>query len=137
MNNLFFIISVLICGFGKAQVKKVDSTIASNYHFERYLTNKKTAKIMLIGGATASALGSILLLTDNGSGSANSIFSTGETFGYFFLTLGGISMIASVPFYIIASHNKGKSIQFKPSLTYQQVNNFSPKTTNFGVEIRF
>lgn len=138
MKNLFFIISVLICGFGKTQVKKVDSTIiASSYHFERYLANKKTAKIMLIAGATASALGGILLLTDDGSRSANSILSTGETFGYSFLTLGGMSMIGSVPFYIIASHHKEKSIQLKPSLSYQQVNNFSPKTTNIGVEIRF
>lgn len=137
MKNLFFIISVLMCGFGKTQVKKVDSSTASNYHFERYLSNKKTAKIMLIGGATASALGGVFLLTDNGSGSSSSIFSTNETIGYSLLAWGGMSMIGSVPFYIIASHHKGKSIQLKPSFTYRQGNFFTPKTANFGFEIRF
>ncbi|WP_300673389.1 hypothetical protein [Soonwooa sp.] len=137
MKNLFFIISVLICGFGKTQVRKVDSTTTSNYHFERYLANKKTAKILLIGGAAASALGGVFLLTDDGSGSANSLFTTGESFGYSFLIWGGMSMIGSVPFYIIANHHKGKSIQLKPSFTYQQVNIFAPKTSNFGVEIQF
>ena len=87
-----------------------------NYEVQEYINKsvkqKKTANILLLSGATIGVIGFIISNTDD----SKSIISGNQLLAGTFVTLGGVSMLTSIPFYISSSKNKSKSQKIKPEM---------------------
>jgi len=102
-----------------------------NRYLQKSLRQKKTANVLMITGGVLIISGMITISTDNKKG----FISSEQLVGGSLITLGAVSALTSIPFYISAGSNKSKSRKISP-----QVGSFKTPENNYltaGVKFEF
>ena len=105
-----------------------------NRYLQKSNIKRKTANVLLISGSGLLLTGFVVA---NSGSSSNGIlnFSGNQLAGFGISTLGVLTALTSVPFYISAGHNKSKSRKISP-----QIGNFKTSENNYvtaGLKIEF
>lgn len=101
-----------------------------NRYLQKSLRQKKTANVFTITGGVLIISGIITASTDNGRG-----FISGEQLaGASFITLGTVSALTSIPFYISAGSNKSKFRKIFPQLGSFKANENNYLTAGLKIE---
>jgi hypothetical protein len=101
--------SLLLCmclfaGLCPAQVNNRDSTYRSDYYLMKSITQKRTGFSLLGVGAGLMAIGAIV------SATADHDLDEDAMAGALLIAAGGLSVIASIPFFISSNTNKKRSL---------------------------
>jgi hypothetical protein len=113
MKNIFLVtilISVTLQGW--TQVNKTDSSGMKSYYIKKSQSQKKTAYILLGAGLTCAAIGGILAANPD----PDELIADNSITGGFLLIGGGLSALASIPFFISSSGNKKEAMKLNASV---------------------
>lgn len=94
-----------------------------NEYLEKSNRQRKTGNVLLITGGTLILSGVIVGVTGNKNRSF--IISQSDIAGASLVTLGLLSGLTSVPFYISANSNKKKSLKISPSTAFIPVHSMN------------
>lgn len=106
-----------------------------NYYLQKSNTKRKTANALLITGGGLMLTG--ILVGSSGNQNNTWFFSPNQIAGAGIFTLGVLSSLVSVPFYLSAHHNKNQSLKITPSA---MIINSNPQNKNYaalGLKITF
>ena len=105
-----------------------------NRYLQKSNSKRKTANVLLISGSGLLLTG--VVVANSGSSNKGILnFSGTQLAGFGISTLGVLTALSSVPFYISAGHNKSKSRKI-----YPQLGNFKTPENNYvtaGLKIEF
>ena len=102
-----------------------------NRYLQKSVRQKKTANILMITGGVLIISGIITISSDDKKG----FLSSEQVIGGSLVTLGAVSVLTSIPFYISAGSNKSKYRKFSP-----QLGSFKTPENNYltaGVKFEF
>ena len=102
-----------------------------NRYLQKSVRQKKTANILMITGGVLIISGIITISSDDKKG----FLSSEQVIGGSLVTLGAVSVLTSIPFYISAGINKSKYRKFSP-----QLGSFKTPENNYltaGVKFEF
>jgi hypothetical protein len=100
-----FLIVLLLFQWTTAQQVPQQNQDFYNYLMKKSKNQKTTANVLAIGGATLTVTGMLIFLANAApDGNDQAIGAAGAAIG-----IGGLSMIASIPFYISAANKKQKA----------------------------
>ncbi|MBE8714955.1 hypothetical protein [Sphingobacterium hungaricum] len=131
------------CSVAFAQTEEVRN---AEYYLESSIKKRKTAKNMLIFGATGVVVGSGLLtyvLYYDGSSHGSDVIDplTLGAVGATGVTLigGGLLSLGSIPVFIVSKKHKEKAILLEPTIntTRIRIPNVNPNIATAGVRLRF
>ena len=134
MKNFIFVLLLTLPLTATAQQNK-NSEI--NYYLQKSLNKKKTGKVLLLTGTTFTLIGAVVATTGDHRGAI--FFSSTEMVGITVATLGVISALTSIPFYISANQYRKKSLKISPTTGLIQTNSITePKYfPSAGLNITF
>lgn len=90
-----------------------------NYYFQKSNSKRKTGNALLITGGGLILTGFLVASSGNNGGY---FFSPNQIAGAGILSLGVLSALVSVPFYISAHHNKNKYLRISPTAEISHLN---------------
>ena len=102
-----------------------------NRYLQKSVRQKKTANILMVTGGVLIISGIITISSDDKKG----FLSSEQVIGGSLVTLGAVSVLTSIPFYISAGSNKSKYRKFSP-----QIGSFKTPENNYltaGVKFEF
>lgn len=114
-----------------------DNTDDLNRYLRKSTNQKKTANVLLITGGGLMVTG--LLVGNSGNQDGSYFFSENQLAGFGLFSLGVISSVISVPFYISAHHNKRKLMKLSPAVSILPSNSLILKENYalVGMKINF
>lgn len=132
MKTLILILTLLFSANFFSQERNNNDEI--NRYLQKSHSKRKTANVLLISGSSLLLTGFVVA---NSGSSSNGIlnFSGNQLAGFGISTLGILTALTSIPFYISAGHNKSKSRKISP-----QIGNFKTPENNYvtaGLNIEF
>ena len=131
MKTLILILTLLFSANFFSQERNNNDEI--NRYLQKSHSKRKTANVLLITGGALILTGVIVATTGNQDGGW--FFSPSQLVGASVFSLGTFSVVASIPFYISAGHNKSKSRKISP-----QIGNFKTSENNYvtaGLKMEF
>lgn len=101
------------------QLPAPDYTLRDEY-LKKSKRQKTTANIMLLAGGVSVAAGTIMFMTNGlaADGSEDEMLG-----GVGLATVGVLSMVGSIPFYIISGNNKRKAMEFSGGINLERGRN--------------
>jgi hypothetical protein len=102
-KTFLFILVYSFAHAGMAQVNVRDSTRVSDYYFQKSVVQKRTGFNLLGFGAGFMVIGGILSLTTNDP------LEESSTVGAIMVVGGGLTALASIPFFISSGNNLKKA----------------------------
>ncbi len=127
---LFFTISIAT---NAQQNQESDATL----YLRKSINKKKTGNILLISGGGLILTG--IVVSASGDQNTNEFLPRNLLIGGSLLSVGILSALTSIPFYISANHNKKKYLQISPTATILPKNS-DIQNENYalvGIEINF
>ena len=127
MKNLLLILLIILPISLTAQL---NDAVQIDYYLKKSISKKKTANVLLFTGGGLLLTGVIVASTAEENGG----FFIPETHlaGLGIATLGVLSSLTSIPFYISASHHKNKSLKIFPAISHFQSDSLDP-TKQYGM----
>lgn len=132
MKNLILILLFILPIFTIAQQ---NNDLEINHYLQKSNSKRKTGNALLITGGGLILTGIVV----GSSGNQNGVlfFSPNQIAGAGIFSLGILSSLVSVPFYISAHYNKKKSYTISPSTEVIRVHSKSENYAVLGMKISF
>ena len=134
MKNLLFTLLFILPTFVNAQETKQTEI---NQYLRKANNKRKTGNVLLITGSGLFLTGFVIAST--GKNDKSWFISERELAGASLSSLGIISALTSVPFYISAHHNRKKSLNVSPTTGIIRSNSINERRNyaSVGIDINF